>query len=87
MISTAGLRVSRALEIREVNFGATRIGFTPGRRWSQFRRQPFFDNRHGDTVNIAARLEAANKFPRHRICVSATVAEGTENFKGRPVGD
>jgi adenylate cyclase len=30
---------------------------------------------------------AANKFLGTRICVSATVAEGTENFKGRPVGD
>src|SRR5258705_13238668 len=48
----------------------------------------FFDyTAYGDTINIAARLEAANKFLGTRICVSATVAEGTENFKGRPVGD
>jgi len=48
----------------------------------------FFDyTAHGDTINTAARLEAANKFLGTRICVSATVAERAENFKGRPVGD
>src|SRR5207302_545305 len=42
---------------------------------------------YGDTINTAARLEGANKFLGTRICVSATVAEGTRNFQGRPVGD
>ena len=35
----------------------------------------------------AARLEAANKFLGTRICVSASIAEGADNFNGRPVGD
>ena len=42
---------------------------------------------HGDTINTAARLEAANKFLGTRICVSAAVAGRAENFQGRPVGD
>ncbi len=48
----------------------------------------FFDyTAYGDTINTAARLEAANKILGTRICVSATVAEATKNFQGRPVGD
>lgn len=48
----------------------------------------FFDyTAYGDTINTAARLEAANKFLGTRICVSATVANGTGKFQGRPVGD
>jgi class 3 adenylate cyclase len=74
---------------REVNFGATRIGVHAGPALvGNFGGNRFFDyTAYGDTVNIAARLEAANKFLGTRICVSATVAEGIENFKGRPVGD
>src|SRR5260370_8552881 len=48
----------------------------------------FFDyTAYGDTINIAARLEGANKFLGTRICISATVAAGSGNFNGRPVGD
>jgi adenylate cyclase len=72
-----------------VNFGATRIGVHAGPAWvGNFGGSRFFDyTAYGDTINIAARLEDANKFLGTRICVSAPVAEGTENFKGRPVGD
>jgi len=38
-------------------------------------------------VNIAARLEAANKQLGTRICVSAGVADRVGDFRGRPVGD
>ena len=74
---------------REVNFGATRIGVHAGPALvGNFGGNRFFDyTAYGDTINIAARLEAANKFLGTRICASATIAEGTENFKGRPVGD
>jgi UDP-N-acetylglucosamine diphosphorylase/glucosamine-1-phosphate N-acetyltransferase len=41
----------------------------------------------GDNVNFASRLESANKQLGTRICVSATVADATEKFRGRPVGD
>jgi adenylate cyclase len=48
----------------------------------------FFDyTAYGDTINTAARLEAANKHLGTRICLSAAVANGAENFQGRPVGD
>jgi class 3 adenylate cyclase len=72
-----------------VNFGATRIGVHAGPALvGNFGGSRFFDyTAYGDTINIAARLEAANKFLGTRICVSATVADATENFQGRPVGD
>ena len=72
-----------------VNFGITRIGVHAGPAMvGNFGGNRFFDyTAYGDTINIAARLEGANKFLGTRICVSATVAEGTENFRGRPVGD
>src|ERR1700704_6663864 len=71
-----------------VNFGVTRIGVHAGSALvGNFGGSRFFDyTAYGDTINTAARLEAANKFLGTRICVSATVAEGTENFRGRPVG-
>ena len=72
-----------------VNCGVTRIGVHAGPALvGNFGGSRFFDyTAYGDTINIAARLEGANKFLGTRICVSATVAEATENFKGRPVGD
>ena len=42
---------------------------------------------HGDTINVAARLESANKQLGTRICVSADIAAKTGNFRGRPIGD
>lgn len=72
-----------------VNFGVTRIGVHAGPALvGNFGGGRFFDyTAYGDTINIAARLEAANKFLGTRICVSATVAAGAEQFEGRPVGD
>ena len=72
-----------------VNFGATRIGVHAGPALvGNFGGNRFFDyTAYGDTINTAARLEAANKFLGTRICVSAAVADGAENFRGRPVGD
>jgi class 3 adenylate cyclase len=72
-----------------VSFGATRIGVHAGPALvGNFGGSRFFDyTAYGDTINTAARLEAANKFLGTRICVSATVADATDNFRGRPVGD
>lgn len=75
---------------RGVNFGATRIGVHAGPALvGNFGGSRFFDyTAYGDTINTAARLEAANKYLGTRICVSAAVAEGAGgDFKGRPVGD
>jgi adenylate cyclase len=72
-----------------VNFGTTRIGAHSGPALvGNFGGSRFFDyTAYGDTINTAARLEAANKHLGTRICVSATIATGAENFRGRPVGD
>jgi adenylate cyclase len=72
-----------------VNFGATRIGVHAGPALvGNFGGSRFFDyTAYGDTVNTAARLEAANKHLGTRICVSAAVADAAGNFTGRPVGD
>jgi class 3 adenylate cyclase len=74
---------------KRVNFGATRIGVHAGPALvGNFGGNRFFDyTAYGDTINTAARLETANKFLGTRICVSATVADGADNFRGRPVGD
>ncbi len=86
---------SRAEEFRErwqskgVNFGATRIGVHAGPALvGNFGGSRFFDyTAYGDTINTAARLEAANKFLGTRICASAAVADGAKAFRGRPIGD
>jgi len=72
-----------------VNFGATRIGVHAGPALvGNFGGSRFFDyTAYGDTINTAARLEAANKFLGTRICVSAAVADAAGSFTGRPVGD
>jgi class 3 adenylate cyclase len=72
-----------------VNFGRTRIGAHAGPALvGNFGGSRFFDyTAYGDTINTAARLEAANKFLGTRICVSAAIAEGASAFRGRPVGD
>jgi class 3 adenylate cyclase len=72
-----------------VGFGTTRIGVHAGPALvGNFGGDRFFDyTAYGDTINTAARLEAANKFLGTRICASAAVADGATDFCGRPVGD
>jgi class 3 adenylate cyclase len=72
-----------------VSFGVTRIGVHSGPALvGNFGGSRFFDyTAYGDTINTAARLEAANKHLGTRICVSAAIAGGTPDFRGRPVGD
>src|ERR1700691_1674887 len=72
-----------------VSFGITRIGVHAGPALvGNFGGSRFFDyTAYGDTINTAARLEAANKFLGTHICVSAAVADGAKEFRGRPVGD
>jgi class 3 adenylate cyclase len=74
---------------KNVSFGATRIGVHAGPALvGNFGGGRFFDyTAYGDTINTAARLEAANKVLGTRICVSATVAGGVPDFQGRPIGD
>ncbi len=72
-----------------ITLGATRIGVHGGPAIvGNFGGGRFFDyTAYGDTINVAARLEAANKPLGTRVLVSATLAAKVENFRGRPVGD
>jgi adenylate cyclase len=72
-----------------IALGVTRIGAHAGPAIvGNFGGGRFFDyTAYGDTINVAARLEAANKQLGTRICVSAALATKVEDFRGRPVGD
>jgi adenylate cyclase len=72
-----------------IALGVTRIGAHAGPAIvGNFGGGRFFDyTAYGDTINVAARLEAANKQLGTRICVSAALAVKVEDFRGRPVGD
>jgi adenylate cyclase len=72
-----------------IALGVTRLGVHAGPAIvGNFGGGRFFDyTAYGDTVNVAARLEAANKQLGTRICVSATLAAKVEGFEGRPLGD
>ena len=74
---------------RGIALGVTRVGVHAGPAIvGNFGGGRFFDyTAYGDTINIAARLEAANKQLGTRICVSAFLAEKAKDFRGRPVGD
>jgi len=74
---------------KDIPLGLTRIGAHAGSAIvGNFGGGRFFDyTAYGDTINVAARLEAANKQLATRICVSATLAAKAEDFRGRPVGD
>ena len=72
-----------------VPLGVTRVGVNSGSAIiGNFGGEAFFDyTAHGDAINVAARLESANKRLGTRICVSAATAAEVPNFHGRPVGE
>ena len=67
-------------KLQGVSFGVTRIGVHCGPALvGNFGGGRFFDyTAYGDAINIAARLQAANKFLGTRVCVSGAVADATE---------
>ena len=79
----------RAWRSRGIDLDVTRIGVHAGPAIvGNFGGTRFFDyTAYGDTINIAARLEAANKQLGTRICVSDSAARQVPGFRGRPVGD
>jgi len=74
---------------RGVALGATRIGVHAGPAIvGNFGGGRLFDyTAYGDTINIAARLETANKQLGTRICVGDSVVARYPEFRGRPVGN
>ena len=74
---------------KKIAFGKTRIGINTGSALvGSFGGGRFFDyTAYGDTINIAARLEAANKQTGTRLLVSGSVVERIPDFRGRPVGN
>ncbi len=74
---------------RGITLGMTRLGLEAGPAIvGNFGGGKYFDyTAYGDTVNTAARLEAANKQLGTRICIGESVASRVAGFKGRPIGD
>jgi adenylate cyclase len=72
-----------------IPLGATRIGLHSGAALvGDFGGGRYFDyTAYGNTINTAARLEAANKVLGTRLCASAAVATRVRGFRGRPAGD
>lgn len=76
-------------EARGAEFGMTRIGINSGEAIvGNFGGSQRFDyTAHGDAINTAARLEAANKSLGTRICVAETTVNLAPQKDFRPVGD
>jgi len=71
-----------------IALGLTRIGVNSGAAMvGNFGGDTLFDyTAHGEAINIAARLETANKVLGTRICVSGETVSRIRDFHGRPVG-
>jgi adenylate cyclase len=78
----------KAWEGEGIAVGATRIGVHAGPAIvGNFGSGRFFDyTAYGDTINIAARLEAANKQLGTRVCASRAIMQGAPDVRGRPIG-
>lgn len=69
-------------------FGQTRIGVNSGTAIvGNFGGELKFDyTAHGDAINVAARLESANRHLGTRVCVSEATVALCPDFTGRPIG-
>lgn len=79
---------SKENRIDGMPFGMTRIGINTGQAIvGNFGGSRRFDyTAHGDAINIAARLESANKLIGTRICVSGDTVAACPNLHFRPLG-
>jgi adenylate cyclase len=79
---------SADMQQQSIPFGKTRIGVNTGTATvGNFGGQRRFDyTAHGDAVNTAARLEAANKQLGTNICVAGTTVAQCHSVSFRPVG-
>lgn len=80
-------RARRAAE--GVRLGVTRIGVHSGPALvGDFGGGRHFDyTAYGETINVAARLETANKVLGTRVLTSVATADRIGGFQGRPAGD
>jgi adenylate cyclase len=87
-IDAFATRFSAEKNAAGIPLGVTRIGVNSGPAIiGNFGGAHFFDyTAYGDVVNIAARLEYANKTIGTRICVGESVVALIPEFTGRPVG-
>ena len=71
-----------------LKFGVTRIGVNTGSAVvGNFGGSRRFDyTAHGDAINTAARLEAANKTLGTRICIAHATVERVDGFAFLPIG-
>ncbi len=78
----------KSQRVKGIKLGITRIGVHCGNAViGNFGGSRFMDYTGiGDTVNTAARLEAANKHFGTRICVSRKVRDNSRNHVFRPIG-
>lgn len=79
-------------QVHGIPFGVTRIGVNTGEvTVGNFGSNKYFHyTAIGDSINIAARLESANKYFGSRVCVSSsTVARcnNCDNIAFRPIGE
>lgn len=89
-LEAAGARLSRQWTAQGHAFGITRIGVHSGRALvGNFGGAGRFTyTAYGDTVNVAARLETANKHLGTRLCVSNAIAEAVDDDQPlRPIGE
>lgn len=83
-----GLEYAGACRSRGIDFGITRIGVNTGPAIvGNFGGTRRFDyTAHGDAINTAARLEAANKALGTRICIAKATADRVAGRSFLPVG-
>ena len=78
----------RKKQAEGIALGTTRIGINSGPAMvGNFGGDTLFDyTAHGEAINVASRLEAANKVLGTRICVSGETVARIRDFHGRPMG-
>lgn len=87
-VDAFALDFSQSKNAEGIPLGVTRVGINSGPAIiGNFGGENFFDyTAHGDAVNVASRLEQANKTVGTRICVGESVVEEIDDFHGRPIG-
>ena len=88
-LDTACESFRQRMQARDIVFGITRIGINTGDCIvGNFGSELRFDyTAHGDAINMAARLESANKVTGTRILVSKSTRDQCRQISFRSVGD